>query len=67
LQLFFTQGINESFKYLPNILSKIYSEIELIVAFAEFRLTVAEEKPHPGDALQNIKYSYANRYVDKLQ
>ena len=34
LQLFFVQSLNESFKYLPNILANIYNELELLVALA---------------------------------
>ena len=58
LRIFFIESANHSLKYLPNLLSTFYHEIELIVNFLEFRLTVLVDEPQPGDQLQNIRYVY---------
>lgn len=56
LMQFFIESSCESFKYLPDVLSKIYLEIEMVLGFVEYRLTIAKGDPHPGDLLQNLRF-----------
>lgn len=50
----FIYWLNDSFKYLPNFLSKFYMEIEVLMSFVEYRFSISINKPQPGDFLQNI-------------
>lgn len=54
LQSQFLYWLNDSFKYQPQILSKIHLELEALLGLAQFLYTIGRDKPQAGDFLQNI-------------
>ena len=52
------QWFSESFKYKPEILNYIQDELEVLLAYADYKLTIAQDKAQPGDYLQNIAFKY---------
>ena len=57
LQSQFIQWASESLKYKPQLLNYLQDEIEAIIGIVEYALTIKQDKPQPGDFLQNIQFS----------